>query len=214
MQRGAKFGKNGFTLIEVLVVLLLISLLVAAVVPQVAQQTDEAEPVRAAADLAAVKTGLEAFKVNVRVFPSDLEDLANKISTSDENVNGTTYASKFVDRWLGPYIDKAFAAGNDVTQADAFETGFDGQVQKKPACYHADSTTITAFEEAGASGACDTGEFVAILITGLSSTEFESLNDIIDGEAETSTNTTGRLRSFINGTAPDTVFFLAVPFTE
>ncbi|MBI4410672.1 MAG: prepilin-type N-terminal cleavage/methylation domain-containing protein [Gemmatimonadetes bacterium] len=211
MHSRTKSQRSGFTLVEVLVTLLLISLLIAAVVPQLVQQIEQGEPVRAAQDLAAVKTGLETFKINVRLFPSDLEDLANPITTADEEANGTTFLSKHVSRWLGPYIDKVFTVTAGHATGDAFETGFNGQFLKQLACYHADSTTITAFEELGATGACDTGEFVTVLITGLSSTEFDDLNDVMDGTADAG-GAAGRLRSFINGTAPDTTFFLAIPF--
>ena len=79
-----RIGRDGFTLIEVLVTLLLLSLLAAAVFPVITQQVSRGEPVKASQDLSSIRTGIETFSLNVRPsYPGDLDDLIAPITTGD-----------------------------------------------------------------------------------------------------------------------------------
>ena len=76
-----RIGRDGFTLIEVLVTLLLLSLLAAAVFPVITQQVSRGEPVKASQDLSSIRTGIETFSLNVRPsYPGDLDDLIAPIT--------------------------------------------------------------------------------------------------------------------------------------
>lgn len=208
MKKVAKMVRKGFTLIEILVTLLILSILVAILAPGVIGQLGKEDPVRVAEDLTAVKTGISLFALNVRPrFPGDLEDLAFAPSTGgDLDINGSTYSQGAIDAWKGPYVDVSIPeVANNSTESAA--TGFGGSIFGT----FRKCTNATGVDCPAPSGA-DKG-FVQVLLTGIDATEFEKLNDLIDGEAETATTNTGKLRFKVapTTTAVDTVKYFAVP---
>jgi len=212
-------GREGFTLIEVLVTLILLAVLAAAVFPVVTQQAEQGDPVKAAQDLSSIRSGIETFQLNVRPsFPGDLEDLVYQISNAqDAPVNTTTLASGYsttqVNKWDGPYVDIAVAQAGLAT-GTALETGFGGIVENDLTCYNGSANT-----DAGIT--CQQGrDFVAVEITGLSDAQYEEINDLIDGEneADATDHDTGKLRFIDLGGVADvldsneSVYYLAVPY--
>lgn len=175
--------QSGFTLIEILVVLILLAILAAAVFPLVTQQTGTADPVRVANDLATIKTGAQSFRLDLRPrFPGDLEDLGFKPSTTEHSVEGTPYnTTTLADRWNGPYIDAALAESQNTTKfsGSAFATGYSAQIQNPLVCYNRAANTVetSCSKEAHA---------VAVEITGLDATMFNAIDVVIDGAAVSS----------------------------
>lgn len=213
------FGRGGFTLIEVLVTLILLAVLAAAVFPVVTQQAEQGDPVKAAQDLGSIRSGIEQFQLNVRPsFPGDLEDLVYRISdlspaNHDRSVNGTLYTTTQLSKWDGPYIDAALAQDSVVAPnaGIALETGFGGQVDNDLKCYNGTTNAIAS--------SCASGrDFVSVQIDGLSDDQFESLNDLIDGENESNATShdTGKLRFVDDGDdtleSNEYVYYLAVPY--
>lgn len=197
--------RAGFTLIEVLVALVIIALLVAAVFPSLTRQIDDAEPTRLANDLANIRTGLETFQVNVRETPSDLEDLTQTITASTDSIvfGGGVYLTKHVNRWKGPYIDASIATETPATQV--LTSGFGVTMQNAlVAC------------DASATAACQltTPNFAALLLDNMTVAEWQTVNDLIDGEAEVATTTGGKWRGVVSGTTMDSVFYYAVPISN
>jgi general secretion pathway protein G len=81
---------SGFTLIEVLVVVVILAILAAVVVPQVMQHPGEARIARAKADIQAIVTALNTYKLDNFNYPSTeqgLEALVAKPSGSPEAAN-------------------------------------------------------------------------------------------------------------------------------
>lgn len=189
----ARYGRAGFTLIEVLVTLILLALLAAAVFPVITQQVEEGDPVRAANDLANVRTGLELFGLNVRpTAPGDLEDLANAVSHAgtgagaDSSASATEFTSGDSLKWNGPYIDASIPTSSAATDT-VFQTGFGGRVLNEIFLYDIDgSTGGTPVASTGALTAAqkNASEFVAVQVARLDSTQFEQINDLIDGTGE------------------------------
>lgn len=73
--------KKGFTLIEILVVVLILSLLVAIVGPRIIGRTDDAKITTARQQIANFETALKLFKIDNGFYPSTeqgLESLINK----------------------------------------------------------------------------------------------------------------------------------------
>ncbi|MFO7892386.1 MAG: prepilin-type N-terminal cleavage/methylation domain-containing protein [Longimicrobiales bacterium] len=211
--------RQGFTLLEMLVTLILLGILVAIVFPVVTQQIDDAEPTKAANDLANIRTAVELFHLNIRpTYPGDIEDLAVQItSATDTDVDGTAFqAPKDSVRWKGPYVD---AAVTSETAADSvIETGFSGYVVNNLALFDADVNDADDFS-APASSYPDAADFVAIVIHGLSATEFEATNDLIDGNetdgsAAGQSQQAGKLRYLDPGTGDFSTYYLAVPYTN
>ncbi|WP_353216178.1 type II secretion system major pseudopilin GspG [Sandarakinorhabdus sp.] len=67
---------NGFTLIELMVVIVIIGILTTVVVINVLPNVDKAAITRARADIAALETALISYKADTMVFPSSQQGLA------------------------------------------------------------------------------------------------------------------------------------------
>ena len=174
--------RRGFTLVEVLVILAILAALAAILVPTVSNQVRKADIGRVTGDLTNLRTGVEAFLVDVHRYPDQAAQLAYPIATTDADIYGNTYPSGLVSRWEGPYIDQLIAAG------DSLRTGFGGFVQ--------DTFTVTTENAV---------DYLTAVITGLAYPEFASIDENLDGAAD---SLSGRLR-FITGTS--TITYLALP---
>jgi general secretion pathway protein G len=84
---------RGFTLLELLVVILIIGLLVGIVAPRLMGQVSKSEVTAARAQLDALDKALNAFRLDVGHFPTSSQGLrALNVAPSDES------------RWRGPYL--------------------------------------------------------------------------------------------------------------
>lgn len=88
--------KRGFTLIELMVVILILAILAALVVPRVLGKVDEAKVSKAQADLATLSSALQDFRLHCDRYPTTEEGLA-ALRTAPSDLQG---------KWTGPYIDK------------------------------------------------------------------------------------------------------------
>lgn len=89
---------SGFTLIEILVVVVILGILAAIVVPRVMERPGEARIVRVKQDLQGVATALSMYKLDNHRYPTSeqgLQALVAKPSGSPEAPN-----------WKGPYLDR------------------------------------------------------------------------------------------------------------
>jgi general secretion pathway protein G len=68
-------ARNGFTLLELSVVLVIIGLLAALVVPRVLGRTTAARRTRAAADLGILAQALEGYRLDAGVYPTTVQGL-------------------------------------------------------------------------------------------------------------------------------------------
>lgn len=84
---------RGFTLLELLVVILIIGLLVGIVAPRLMGQVSKSEVIAARAQLDALDKALNAYRLDVGRFPTAAQGLkALVVSPGDE------------PRWRGPYL--------------------------------------------------------------------------------------------------------------
>lgn len=182
-------NRKGFTLVEVLVILAILAALAAILVPTVSNQVRKADVGRVTGDLTNLRSGIEAFLVNVHRYPGDIEDLVYPIQSdgSDQDINGQNYPTGLVARWEGPYIDRVIASGGTGT----LETGFGGEIQ--------DAFTITAL------GGVD---FLTVTITNIAEPEFDLIDAQID---EGNGPDEGRLQFTPANGDPDTIHFYALP---
>jgi general secretion pathway protein G len=84
---------RGFTLLELLVVILIIGLLTAIVAPRFLGQISKSETVAARAQLDALDKALQAYRIDNGRFPSQAQGLAALV----QQPSGET-------RWRGPYL--------------------------------------------------------------------------------------------------------------
>lgn len=64
----------GFTLIEVLVVVVIIGILAAVIVPRFMDEPDKARAVKARQDIQALVTALNMYRLDNQVYPSSRQD--------------------------------------------------------------------------------------------------------------------------------------------
>jgi len=230
MLKGAR-GRRGFTLIETVVTVGIVATLAAVVVPQVVKQFDAADPTRLQNDLKGLQTAIETFNVNTKTYPSDLDDLANAITTADSALGVATtlpvYLSSQTTFWKGPYVDFSVIEAA-LPQEFRKTTGFGATILDSFVCYasgnneHGVSAEVegaAAANDAACPGTGSGQKFLAIQITGLAAAatdaNFLALNALFDGANEATPATTGRVRFEADvGTANiDVVYFLVIPIS-
>jgi general secretion pathway protein G len=88
-------GQAGFTLIEMMVVMVIIGLLMALVGPRFIRQEEKAKVKAARAQIELLGTALDTFRLDVGRYPNSQEGLA-----------ALRQRPFGVDRWDGPYLKK------------------------------------------------------------------------------------------------------------
>ncbi|HEY8023544.1 MAG TPA: type II secretion system major pseudopilin GspG [Burkholderiaceae bacterium] len=97
MQATAKMRRKGFTLLELLVVLLIIGMLAAFVGPKYFGEIGKSQTQVAAAQIEALNQSLDQFRVDTGHYPTSAEGLAALFAPP-----GTASEPK----WNGPYLKK------------------------------------------------------------------------------------------------------------
>ena len=105
-----QFKATGFTLIEVLVVVVILGILGAVVVPQILGRPDTARVQAAQTDIRSLSSALDVYRLDNFQYPSSeqgLEALVSKPNGFPEpkNYNPDAYIKKLpTDPWGSPYI--------------------------------------------------------------------------------------------------------------
>ena len=121
---------HGFTLIEILVVVVILGILAAIVVPRVMERPGEARITRVKQDLQGVMTALNMYKLDNFAYPSTqqgLEALVKKPSGNPQakNWNKDGYLKRLpVDAWGNPY---QYLAPGTKGPFDLYSFGADGK---------------------------------------------------------------------------------------
>ena len=121
---------SGFTLIEVLVVVVILSILAALIVPKIMDRPDEARVVAAKSDIRAVTSALKLYRLDNGVYPSTeqgLQALVKKPETGEvpRNWKGSGYLDRLPkDPWKNEYQYLNPGLHGDI---DIFSLGADGQ---------------------------------------------------------------------------------------
>lgn len=113
---------NGFTLVELLVVLAIIGLLTTVVVINVLPMQGRAQIQKAKADIALLEQGLEFYRLDAGRYPTTEEGLA---ALTRPGTMGATVKNLPDDPWGRPY--RYAAPGPDSTPYQIMSYGADGE---------------------------------------------------------------------------------------
>jgi len=97
-------NKNGFTLVEILIVVVILGILAAIVVPQFTDASNEAKLSSLCCDLQTLRSQIELYKIQHNDIPPTLNDFVNQM-TDYTNVAGIVQPAAGPNVY-GPYIQK------------------------------------------------------------------------------------------------------------
>ncbi len=120
---------GGFTLIEIMVVVVILGILAALIAPNLFEQVDKAQVIKVRADIRAIEEALALYRLNHFRYPTTdqgLEALVNQpADPSIRNYPRDGYLRSVPkDPWGYPY---QFLSPGDHGQYDLFTYGADGQ---------------------------------------------------------------------------------------
>ena len=119
---------KGFTLVEVMVVVVILAVLAALIVPRVVGRTDEARVVAAKQDIAAIMQSLKLYRIDNSRYPTSdqgLEALVSRPSSGPQPTNWKSYLDKLPkDPWGRTYLYLNPGVHGEI---DVFSLGADGQ---------------------------------------------------------------------------------------
>lgn len=130
MKTSSISAQRGFTLIEIMVVVVIIGVLGALVVPQFMGRTDQAKVTAARTDLQAIGTALEMYRLDNFHYPSTQQGLEALVSKPlgappVKNWNPDGYLKRLpVDPWGTPY--QYLSPGTRSQGYDLYSFGADG----------------------------------------------------------------------------------------
>lgn len=86
-------SKKGFTLVELMLVVVILSVLAVAIVPRLTGRTEQAKIARAKSDMASIGLALDLYELDMGQYPDTLAALNDSSASGDSD-------------WSGPYLKK------------------------------------------------------------------------------------------------------------
>jgi general secretion pathway protein G len=115
--------RTGFTLIELMIVVIIIAALAAMVAPSLINRSDEAKDNIARGDLSSLETALKLFRLDTGAYPSSEQGLEILLATTGK---GPYLEKRPLDPWKKAYRYKCPGVHRS-TSFDVFSTGRDGK---------------------------------------------------------------------------------------
>ncbi|MFT6285735.1 MAG: general secretion pathway protein G [Halieaceae bacterium] len=129
LKHRVKLRHQGFSLIEILVVLVIMGLLISVVAPTVLNRADEARVQKVYADFKAIETALKIYRLDNYVYPTTEQGLealvdASTLAPEPRNFKEGGYLSELPqDPWGRPYL---FLSPGENGEIDIYSRGADG----------------------------------------------------------------------------------------
>ncbi|MES2056809.1 MAG: type II secretion system major pseudopilin GspG [Pseudomonadota bacterium] len=122
--------EEGFTLVELMVVIVILGLLATIVALNVIPQGERAKSEKAKADIATIENGLELYKLNLSIYPTTSQGLAALLNAPADLSDPSRYQKGGYikklpnDPWGRPYL---YASPGTHGAADIWTLGADGK---------------------------------------------------------------------------------------
>ncbi|EDQ01420.1 MULTISPECIES: type II secretion system major pseudopilin GspG [Shewanella] len=122
--------QKGFTLLEVMVVIVILGILASMVVPNLMGNKDKADQQKAISDIVALENALDMYRLDNSIYPTTeqgLDALVQKPNSSPEprNYREDGYVKRLPqDPWRNDYL---LLSPGENGKLDIFSTGPDGQ---------------------------------------------------------------------------------------
>lgn len=107
-RKGKKRGFKGFTLVELVIVLVILGVLVALAVPRFTTSAEKAKETTFCSNVRTIKSQLELYRMQKGSYPSTTDDFKNFLGDPEY----------FENKPVNPYTDKPFGDA-DPTASDA-----------------------------------------------------------------------------------------------
>ncbi len=124
-----KTGQGGFSLVEILVVLVIMGLLISVVAPTVLNRADEARVQKVHADFKSIETALKIYRLDNYVYPTTEQGLealveASSLDPQPRNFKAGGYLQEVpMDPWGRPYL---YLSPGEHGEVDIYSLGADG----------------------------------------------------------------------------------------
>jgi general secretion pathway protein G len=121
--------QSGFSLVEILVVLVIMGLLISVVAPTVLNRADDARIQKVYADYKAIETALKIYRLDNYVYPNTEQSLdalveASTLDPEPRNFKSGGYLSEMPrDPWGRPYL---YLSPGENGEIDIYSLGADG----------------------------------------------------------------------------------------
>ena len=128
-KRTQRMGQDGFSLVEILVVLVIMGLLISVVAPTVLNQADDARVQKVQADFKAIGTALKLYRLDNYVYPTSEQGLealveASTLDPEPRNFKKGGYLPELpLDPWGRPYL---YLSPGENGEFDLYSLGADG----------------------------------------------------------------------------------------
>ncbi|MFT4822412.1 MAG: general secretion pathway protein G [Halioglobus sp.] len=122
-------AQTGFSLVEILVVLVIMGLLISIVAPTVLNTADDARVQKVYADFKSIETSLKIYRLDNFVYPSSEQGLealveASTIDPEPRNFKRGGYLPEVpLDPWGQPYL---YLSPGENSEVDIYSLGLDG----------------------------------------------------------------------------------------